>query len=51
MSDRVNKFCSSLQTKLNDLDGRMKSLKSWSQTYEVIEGFSQSLKGKQLVGV
>ena len=31
--------------------GRMKSLKSWSQTYEVIEGFSQSLKGKQLVGV
>ena len=28
MNERVNKFCTSLQNKLNDLEGRMKSLKT-----------------------
>ncbi len=31
--------------------GRMKSLKSWPQVYEVIDGFAASLKGKQMVAV
>ena len=31
--------------------GRMKSLKSWSQAYEVIEGFAAVAKGKQLPSV
>ena len=31
--------------------GRMKALKSWAQTYEVIDGFAASLKGKQMVAV
>jgi glutathione S-transferase len=31
--------------------GRMKSLKGWAQTYEVIDGFAASLKGKQMVAV
>jgi hypothetical protein len=29
----------------------MKSLKSWPQVYEVIDGFAASLKGKQMVAV
>jgi membrane protein involved in colicin uptake len=32
MSDRVNKFCTSLQNKLNDLEGRMNSLKTSLRT-------------------
>jgi membrane protein involved in colicin uptake len=28
MSERINTFCTSLQTKLNNLEGRMKSLKT-----------------------
>ncbi len=32
MSDRVNKFCTSLQGKLNDLEDRLKSLKASLQS-------------------
>ena len=32
MSDRINKFCNSLQTKLNDFDCRMKSFKTSIQS-------------------
>lgn len=31
--------------------GRMKALKSWSQVYQVIDGFAASLKGKAMVSV
>ncbi len=31
--------------------GRMKALKSWSQVYQVIDGFAASLKGKTMVSV
>jgi glutathione S-transferase len=31
--------------------GRMKALKSWSQVYQVIDGFAASLKGKAMVAV
>jgi glutathione S-transferase len=31
--------------------GRMKALKSWSQVYQVIDGFAASLKGKSMVAV
>lgn len=31
--------------------GRMKSLKSWPQVYQVIDGFAASLKGKTMVPV
>lgn len=31
--------------------GRMKSLKSWPQVYQVIDGFAASLKGKAMVPV
>jgi len=30
---------------------RMKALKSWKKTYEVIDGYAASLKGKQMVAV
>ena len=29
----------------------MKALKSWAKTYEVIDGFAASLKGKPMVAV
>jgi len=31
--------------------GRMKSLKSWSKVWSVIDGFAESLKAKPMVAV
>ena len=31
--------------------GRMKTLKSWQQVYQVIDGFAASLKRKDMVSV
>jgi glutathione S-transferase len=31
--------------------GRMKALKSWKQTYEAIDGYAATLKGKEMVAV